>query len=101
MKNENEMFKVPDCKLTIGEKWGSSFLVTYPVSYSYNGGTIIDGKWYKGFEVVKPKVPVGYKLMNIGIGLQLNGHPPYATMLLKPIDDHKVSKKELKALLEN
>ena len=69
--------------------------VTYPVSCRYNGGIILspDGKmdfgcknpkskWYAGFEVPKPKVPKGYHLESIGVGLELNATPPRATMLL-------------------
>jgi len=57
--------------------------VTYPVSYRYNGGTIIDDEWYTGYEVPPPILPDGYELVNIGVGLQLNARPPYATMLMK------------------
>lgn len=61
--------------------------VNYPVSYRYNGGIVINGKWYKGFKVPAPIVPDGHKLVNIGVGLQLNAKPPYATSYLKPIDE--------------
>lgn len=92
--------KIKECYLSIGEKWCNCFLVTYPVSIRYNGGIIIDGKWYDGYEVVKPKVPKGFKLYNIGCGLQLNARPPYATSYLQPLDeDRVVSKKELKSIL--
>jgi len=92
---------MPKPKLTIRERWCSSFLVSYPTSCTYNGGTIIDGKWYKGYRVPAPKVPRGFKLVSIGCGSQLNAHPPYATVYLKPDDDkRKVSRKELKALIK-
>ncbi len=65
------------------EKWGNGKIVTYPVSYRYNGGTIVDGEWYDGYEVPPPVIPDGYELIGIGIGLQLNAHPPYASMLMK------------------
>lgn len=96
-----EIFKVKECKLIIGKRWCNSFLVKYPVSYTYNGGCIIKGKWYKGVKVPNPKVPKGFKLVGIGIGSQLNAFPPYATMYLEPTDnpDRKVSKTELKAIL--
>jgi len=58
--------------------------VKYPVSYYYNGGTIIDHKWYSGYVVEAPFVPDTHELVSMGIGLQLNAHPPYATMLLRP-----------------
>lgn len=57
--------------------------VTYPVSYRYNGGTTIEDEWYTGYEVPPPILPDGYELVNLGVGLQLNARPPYATMLLK------------------
>ena len=59
--------------------------VQFPVSYRYNGGTIIGGKWYSGYEVPPPIVPSGYKLVSLGVGLQLNSRPPFATMLLKKL----------------
>lgn len=68
--------------------------VTFPVSYRYNGGIVLtpkgrmsfddpDAKWYAGFTVPEPIVPEGYELVSIGVGLQLNARPPYATMLLR------------------
>ena len=89
MKNQEAQapttIKVTECKLTKGEKRLDGNLVTYPVSYRYNGGIIVDGKHYSGFDVVAPTVPEGYKLVNIGVGLQLNAQPPYATRLLKKV----------------
>jgi hypothetical protein len=93
--------KIKTCKLHISERWGDSFLVTYPVSYRYNGGTIIEDEYYEGFEVVKPSTPKGYELVGIGCGLQLNAHPPYATSYLRPLDCKKKSKKEVQAAIEN
>lgn len=96
------MFKrIKECRLSVGEKWCKSCLVTYPVSYRYNGGIVINGKWYEGFEVVKPKVPKGFKLYNIGCGLQLNARPPYATSYLEPLDGKKYTRKEIKTILSN
>lgn len=66
------------------EKWCYGWLVTFPVSIRYNGGITIDGEWYDGYEVPEPKVPEGFELISIACGLQLNAHPPYATMYLKP-----------------
>jgi hypothetical protein len=60
-----------------------SEVVTYPVSYSYNGGTVIDHKWYAGFKVAKPLIDSDCELVDMAIGLQLNAHPPYATMCLR------------------
>ena len=92
--------RVKQPKLSISERWNDSFLVTYPVSYTYNGGIIIDGKLYQGFEVPQPKVPKGFKLVGIGCGFQLNARPPYATAFIKPDDDRKVSKRELQAAID-
>lgn len=73
--------------------------VTYPVSYSYNGGVYInpdgtldysyrntDSKWYDGVKVPSPVIPKGYELVGIGVGLQLNAFPPYATKVLRKIE---------------
>lgn len=79
-----KLFKCPKPELTKTEKWCDNYLVTYPVSYEYNGGTIIDGEWYDGYEVPRPDVPEGFELVGIGCGLQLNAHPPYATAYLEP-----------------
>ena len=68
------------------EKWGNSWLVKYPTGTRYNGGIIINDKWYQGFRISAPKLPKGYKLVSIGVGLQLNARPPYATQLLKKQD---------------
>ena len=57
--------------------------VTYPVSYRYNGGIVVDGKWYEGYEVPPPKIPKGFELVGLGLGLQLNARPPIATMYLQ------------------
>lgn len=92
--------KMPRATLTIAEKWCNSFLVIFPVSYKYNGGIVVDGKLYNGYNVPSPKVPKGFKLTSIGCGLQLNAKPPYATQYLKPLDENRVVKKsELKAIL--
>ena len=92
--------KINKAPLTIKEKWCDSFLVSYPVSYKYNGGTVIKGEWYNGYKVSKPIAPKGFALVGIGIGLQLNARPPYATVYLKPLDEkRRVTKKELKRIL--
>lgn len=96
----SKLFKIKHAPLTIAERWCDSFLVTYPVSQEYNGGTIIDGVWYKGYEVPAPKFPKGFKVVSIGCGLQHNAHPPYATVYLQPEKPGKVKKAELKAAIE-
>jgi len=102
LKQSSEYKHLPSPHLDIGERWCDSFLVTFSTSVRYNGGTIIDGKWYEGYKVEPPRVPEGFELIGIGIGLQLMAHPPYATQYLKPIDpDRRVTKKELKAILAN
>ena len=82
--SDKKLYKCPRPTLTMGEKWCDSRLVTYPVSYEYNGGIVLDDEWYDGFEVPSPIVPAGFELVGIGIGLQLNAQPPYATAYLKP-----------------
>lgn len=57
--------------------------VAFPVSYRYNGGIIVDDEWYEGFDVPKPDIPKGWHLCTLGVGLQLNARPPYATMYLE------------------
>jgi len=64
-------------------KPGKSVEVTFAVSYRYNGGIVIDDEWYAGYEVPPPIVPEGFMLVGIGVGLELNSHPPYATQLMK------------------
>ena len=91
--------RINECHLQVAEKWCQSFLVTYPVSYRYNGGIIVDDKWYEGFKVKSPKVPKGFELVSIGCGLQLNAQPPYATVYLKPLDGKRKTKSEVKAAL--
>lgn len=64
--------------------YGVAHKVTFPVTYRYNGGICVGDEWYEGYEVPHPDVPEGWELVNIGVGLQLNSKPPYATMVLKP-----------------
>jgi hypothetical protein len=61
-------------------------IVTYPVSYKYNGGIIINKKWYDGYIVGQPLVPKGFKLVSIGVGLNLNNQPPLATARLVKVE---------------
>lgn len=56
--------------------------VRYSVSITYNGGTIIDGKWYQGYEVPPPILADGVKIEDPGFGLCLNSHPPQKTVYL-------------------
>lgn len=64
---------------------GKACEVTFPVSQAYNGGIIWNGEWYQGLEVPRPDVPAGWRIHNIGVGLQMNARPPYATVVLEPI----------------
>lgn len=50
--------------------------VRYAVSYTYNGGTVVDGKWYQGYIVPPPILREGTKLEPVTCGLDLNSHPP-------------------------
>lgn len=77
--------RTPAPDLTSKAKPGAEVTVTYPVSISYNGGTVVDGKWYGGYLVPDPIVPAGYELVDMGVGLQLNARPPTCTMKLRPI----------------
>lgn len=82
---EERRFLCPAPNLIGKEQPGKSVKVTYPVSIYYNGGTVVDGKWYSGYMVPDPIVPKGFKLVDMGIGLELNAHPPRCTMALQPI----------------
>lgn len=59
--------------------------ITYPVSYRYSGGIVVGNAWYRGYIVPKPVVPAGWEIVGLGVGLQLNCRPPYATAGLQPI----------------
>ena len=56
--------------------------VRYSVSITCNGGTIIDGKWYQGYEVPPPILADGVKIVDPGFDLCLNSHPPQKTVYL-------------------
>ena len=102
MNPNGKYFKYPRSGLFMDKKQKRRFAktgsceVTFPVSIEYNGGIILtpDGKmdincrntkskWYNGFKVPKPLVPKGYELISIGVGLNLNSYPPYATNVLR------------------
>jgi len=88
MRPNQKMFKCKRPVITLNKSQqkrfnqGKSIEVTYPVSCQYNGGIHINDEFYKGFSVPPPVIPKGWKLVNIGVGLQLNARPPYATMVL-------------------
>jgi len=84
----------------IGEKWCNSYLVTYPVSYRYNGGIVVNGKWHEGYLVPRPHVPKGYMLTGIGCGFQMNARPPQATCMIVRKDGSDVTKTQLKSDLD-
>lgn len=85
----------PRPKLNRTEDWSDGCLVTFPVSYDYNGGIVIDDEWFSGVEVPEPHVPEGYTMKGIGIGLQLNAVPPEATMYLEKQSGASVPKPDL------
>lgn len=64
-------------------------IVKFPVSYKYNGGITIDGNHYDGYSVGAPVIPDGCELVSLGIGLNMNNHPPFSTMLLKEKDKNE------------
>jgi hypothetical protein len=81
-------YKVPFTGFTSKKKAKypeGAFIVTYPVSYRYNGGIVIGDEWYDGYEVDAPVVPEGWELKGMAVGLNLNARPPQATMLLKKV----------------
>jgi hypothetical protein len=45
--------KIDVCKLNVSEKWCDSFLVTFPVSYRYNGDFYEGDEAYSGYDVVR------------------------------------------------
>lgn len=83
LEGKGAPLKVAAPDLTSKAKPGERVMVTYPVSITYNGGAVINGQWYSGYEVPPPIVPRGYKLVGLGVGLQMNAHPPYATAMLE------------------
>lgn len=92
-KHDRDFFHCPATELR-GEATKDGKEVQYAVSYEYNGGIVISGKWYKGFKVPPPILPYGYKLVGIGVGLELNAKPPLATARLVPIskdDSHETA----------
>lgn len=82
MSKENPWFAYPATDLTSKAKPNKKVTVTYAVSYSYNGGIVENGEWFAGYDVPPPIVPEGYELRSLGMGLELNAHPPRATALL-------------------
>lgn len=83
-KCEKPVIKINQSKF----KKGKSFEVSFPVSYKYNGGIVIDGKHYDGYEVPNPDLPEGWELLSIGVGLQMT-YPPYCTKVLTPKKQQK------------
>lgn len=59
--------------------------VFLPISIRYNGGTVVNGKWCKGFDIPKPKLPKGYRLYS-SWGAYLNCHPPVMEYHVYKID---------------
>lgn len=65
--------------------------VQFSTGYRYNGGIIVRGQWVQGILMDKPIVSKGYRLRSIGVGLQLNCCPPYATQYLEKVNPVKNS----------
>jgi hypothetical protein len=59
--------------------------VRVDTSYEYNGGIVLDGKHYKGYECPEPLLPEGYELKSQHCGLDLNAMPPKSLMWLVKI----------------
>ncbi len=85
MSKENPWIQIAGEDLSKKARPGHGKLVTYPVSYSYNGGTVVNDEWFAGYEVGPPVIPAGYELISLGYGLDLNYRPPRATALLRQI----------------
>ena len=79
MKKRSKWFYIEASPIIKGEEGD---VIKYPVSYKYNGGITIKGKWYDGFFVGQPLVPKGLKLESIAVGLDFNHQPPLATAQL-------------------
>ena len=84
-------YKNEPCRIWLGENWLDGKLIHYTVSYDYNGGMVVDDKWYQGYKVPSPIIPKGYALVSIGVGLQMNAKPPFATAYLKPLENQSRS----------
>jgi hypothetical protein len=93
------MKRVKECPVYVGEKWCDGYLITFPVSYRYNGGISVNNRHYEGFTVKNPKIPKGFETKSICCGLQLNAKPPLATRMILRKDGKKFTKNELEALL--
>jgi hypothetical protein len=87
MKNNNskdtEYFQCPRPVIEPLKPGKNSREITFPVSYTYNGGMVKDDKWYKGYHVPAPVVPEDCEIVSLGVGLQMNAQPPFCTMLLR------------------
>lgn len=59
--------------------------VTFHVSYTYNGGMSYHDKWYAGWKCQPPIVPKGFKLVDLGVGHEMNASPPLAIYKLERI----------------
>lgn len=76
-------FKHPGVDLRGKENPNKDVKVSIPCSISYNGGTVIDDKWYSGYDVAPPIVPDGYELVDLLCGYELNAHPPLQAMIMR------------------
>ena len=86
MSKENPWLKSPATDLTNKAKPGQEVQVTYATGITYNGGTVVNGEWFAGYDVPPPIVPNGFELYHIGVGLDLNSHPPRATAILREVE---------------
>jgi hypothetical protein len=61
-------------------------MISYPVSYDYNGSHFVKGTGLiSGYRVPEPIVPAGYELVEMYFGLQLNSYPPMKKNMLRKI----------------
>ncbi len=84
MSRENPFLHLPAPDLTSQAKAGRKVKVSFPVSCNYNGGIVRNGEWFVGYVVPEPIVPIGFKLVYDGGGLERNSSPPTCYAYLVP-----------------
>jgi len=98
-------FKMGPPKLHLRGSWNGGIEATFSVSYRYNGGIVLDengapiiswdgGEWYDGYKIERPVVHGDFELVGMGVGLQLNARPPYATQILRRKDGERFLQKD-------
>lgn len=73
----------PDLRYLADKAGKHDVPVSIPVSYAYNGGVLVHGCVFAGYEVEPPILPEGCELVDMAVGLNLNVAPPKATKVLR------------------